>query len=67
MVDTLTSNSGVKRSSNNVDSTEVIVVQIGEASATKAHKLVRVKVEPINGKRWLNFYFKLSFFFCNFF
>lgn len=62
MVDTPTSNSGVKRSSNNVDSIDVIVFEIGEASATKTRKLVRVKVEPINGKRGLNFHFKLGFF-----
>jgi hypothetical protein len=43
---TLTSKSSVKRSYESVDPRDVIVVEIGDASATKPHILVSVKVEP---------------------
>jgi hypothetical protein len=43
---TPTSKSGVKQSSASVDSDDVVAVEVGDISATKPYKLVRVKVEP---------------------
>jgi len=36
----------VKGSSASVDLDDVVVVEVGETSATEPYKLVRVKVEP---------------------
>jgi len=50
LVETPVSKVGVKRHTNSVDSLDTIGADIGEASITKLVKMVRVKVEPVEGK-----------------
>lgn len=46
MIGTLTSKTGLKRSSDSIDSVAVDHGEAGQASVTKPNRAVRVKIEP---------------------